>query len=100
MEGSKSIRAETRAGRTGGARPAMIPALQPARATQSQASLLPETIAELHEAGFFRVLQPKRWGGYEMDLGTFYDIEMALGEGDMSSGWTYGTLGAVSWFSV
>ena len=60
--------------------------------------ILPETIGEMQAAGFFRVLQPRRWGGYEMDLGTFYDIEMALGEGDMSSGWTYGVLGVVSWF--
>jgi 3-hydroxy-9,10-secoandrosta-1,3,5(10)-triene-9,17-dione monooxygenase len=59
--------------------------------------ILPETIAEMQAAGFFRVLQPKRWGGYEMELGTFYGIELALGEGDMSTGWTYGVLGVVSW---
>ncbi|MFZ2066859.1 MAG: acyl-CoA dehydrogenase family protein [Xanthobacteraceae bacterium] len=60
--------------------------------------ILPETIAELQAAGFFRVLQPKRWGGYELDLSTFYDIEMTLGEGDMSVGWAYGVLGVVTWF--
>jgi 3-hydroxy-9,10-secoandrosta-1,3,5(10)-triene-9,17-dione monooxygenase len=59
--------------------------------------ILPETIAEMQAAGLFRVLQPKRWGGYEMELGTFYDIEIALGEGDMSTSWTYGVLGVVSW---
>jgi 3-hydroxy-9,10-secoandrosta-1,3,5(10)-triene-9,17-dione monooxygenase len=32
-----------------------------------------------------------------MELGTFYDIEIALSEGDMSSGWTYAVLGVVSW---
>jgi 3-hydroxy-9,10-secoandrosta-1,3,5(10)-triene-9,17-dione monooxygenase len=77
----------------------MIPTL--ARRSQEQRArrgILPETIAEMRAAGFFRVLQPKRWGGYEMDLGTFYDIEMALGEGDMSAGWAYGVLGAVTWF--
>ena len=52
----------------------------------------------MQAAGFFRVLQPKRWGGYELELGTFFDIEIALGEGDMSTGWTYGVLGAVTWF--
>jgi 3-hydroxy-9,10-secoandrosta-1,3,5(10)-triene-9,17-dione monooxygenase len=60
--------------------------------------ILPETIAEMQDAGFFRVLQPKRWGGYEMELGTFFDIEIALGEGDMSTSWTYGVFGAVTWF--
>src|SRR5260221_696374 len=67
---------------------AMIPALASrAREQQRQRAILPETIADLHAAGFFRVLQPKRWGGYEMDLGTFYHIEIALGEADMSTGW-------------
>jgi 3-hydroxy-9,10-secoandrosta-1,3,5(10)-triene-9,17-dione monooxygenase len=77
----------------------LIPVLARRSLEQKQRrGILPETIAEMHAAGFFRVLQPRRWGGYEMDLGTFYDIEIALGEGDMSSGWTYGVLGVVSWF--
>jgi 3-hydroxy-9,10-secoandrosta-1,3,5(10)-triene-9,17-dione monooxygenase len=100
MEGSKSAR-------TIGPEPAdlvvraraLIPVLARRSLEQKQRrGILPETIAEMQAAGFFRVLQPRRWGGYEMDLGTFYDIEMALGEGDMSSGWTYGVLGVVSWF--
>jgi 3-hydroxy-9,10-secoandrosta-1,3,5(10)-triene-9,17-dione monooxygenase len=78
---------------------AMIPTLAKRSIEQkSRRGILPETMAEMQAAGFFRVLQPKRWGGYEMELGTFYEIEMALGEGDMSTGWTYGVLGVVSWF--
>ena len=38
----------------------------------------PIVIASLREAGVFRALQPKRWGGYETDLSTYYDIEMVL----------------------
>jgi 3-hydroxy-9,10-secoandrosta-1,3,5(10)-triene-9,17-dione monooxygenase len=76
----------------------MIPTMASRAITQKhRRCVLPETIAEMQAAGFFRVLQPRRWGGYEMDLGTFYDIEIALGEGDMSSGWTYAVLGVVSW---
>ena len=78
---------------------AMSPVLASrAREQQRRRAILPETIADMHAAGFFRVLQPARWGGYEMDLGTFYDIEIALGEADMSTGWTYGVYGAVTWF--
>ncbi len=33
-----------------------------------------ETIAEMKHAGLFRALQPKRWGGYELGLQTFYDV--------------------------
>jgi 3-hydroxy-9,10-secoandrosta-1,3,5(10)-triene-9,17-dione monooxygenase len=77
---------------------AMIPALARRSPEQRrQRRIPPETIAEMQAAGFFRVLQPRRWGGWEMELGTFYNIELALGEGDMSSGWTYGVLGVVSW---
>jgi 3-hydroxy-9,10-secoandrosta-1,3,5(10)-triene-9,17-dione monooxygenase len=77
----------------------MIPTLARRSIEQkNRRGILPETIAEMQAAGFFRVLQPKRWGGYEMDLNTFYDIEIALGEGDMSAGWAYGVLGVVSWF--
>src|SRR5260370_29478382 len=52
----------------------------------------------MQRAGLFRVLQPKRWGGYEMDLHTFYDVELALGEGDMSTAWIYGVCGVHPWF--
>jgi 3-hydroxy-9,10-secoandrosta-1,3,5(10)-triene-9,17-dione monooxygenase len=78
---------------------AMIPALAArAIAQKERRGILPETMAEMRAAGLLRVLQPKRWGGYEMDLGTFYDIEIALAEGDMSAGWAFGVLGAVTWF--
>ncbi len=55
------------------------------------------TIVEMKEAGLFRALQPKRWGGYEADLGTYYDIEIALAEGDMSTAWIYGVVGVTQW---
>jgi 3-hydroxy-9,10-secoandrosta-1,3,5(10)-triene-9,17-dione monooxygenase len=97
MEGSKSIRTVEPAELIARAR-AMIPTLAERALAQTQRrGILPETIAEMQAAGFFRVLQPKRWGGYEMELGTFYDIEIALSEGDMSTGWTYGVFGAVTW---
>ena len=52
----------------------------------------------MQRAGLFRVLQPKRWGGYEMDLNTFYDVQLALAEGDMSTAWIYGVSGVHPWF--
>jgi 3-hydroxy-9,10-secoandrosta-1,3,5(10)-triene-9,17-dione monooxygenase len=54
-------------------------------------------IAEMRAAGLFRALQPRRWGGYEIDLASYYDIEMALGEGDMSAAWVYGVVGVTPW---
>jgi len=78
---------------------AMIPALaQRSLEGRRQRRIPDETIAEMQHAGFFRVLQPKRWGGYEMDLNTFYEIQLALAEGDMSTAWIYGVSGVHPWF--
>ncbi len=35
-----------------------------------------DTVARMQQAGLFRVLQPRRWGGYELDPQTFYRIQM------------------------
>ena len=56
------------------------------------------TIAEMRRAGLFQVLQPRRWGGYEMDLPTFYEVQLALAQGDMSTAWIYGVCGVHPWF--
>lgn len=77
----------------------MIPALLKRAPDGERERRLPkETIAEMQAAGLFKVLQPKRWGGYEMDMGTYYEVQMALGEGDMSVAWVYGVVGIHPWF--
>src|SRR5450432_1538348 len=73
---------------------AMIPALKARSDAATAAKALPaETIREMQEAGFFRVLQPKRYGGYEHDTQVFYDIQTTLAEGCMSTAWVYGVIG-------
>ncbi len=73
---------------------AMIPALR-ARAKQAIADrkIPAETIAEMKAAGFFRILQPRRWGGYEMHPNVFFDVLKLIAEGCMSTGWVYGVVG-------
>ena len=77
---------------------ALIPALK-ARAVQGERErCIPrETIADMQAAGLFKVLQPRRWGGYELDIVTYFDVQMALGEGDMSVAWVYGVVGVHPW---
>ena len=73
---------------------AMIPTLKArAHQTTAQRRIPDETIADMQEAGFFRVLQPKRWGGYEMHPNVFFEIQKLLAEGCMSTGWVYGVVG-------
>jgi 3-hydroxy-9,10-secoandrosta-1,3,5(10)-triene-9,17-dione monooxygenase len=42
---------------------------------------------EFRKAGFYRCLQPRRFGGYEFDFKTYYRIGIELSRGDPSSGW-------------
>jgi 3-hydroxy-9,10-secoandrosta-1,3,5(10)-triene-9,17-dione monooxygenase len=73
---------------------AMIPTLKERAArTESERRIPDETIADMRAAGFFRILQPKRWGGFEMDPQAFFDVQMALAEGCMSTGWVFGVVG-------
>lgn len=69
------------------------------RAAQADAQgrIPAETIADMQAAGFFKVLQPKRHGGYELDPQTFFDIQMALARGCMSTAWVYGVVGVHNW---
>ena len=53
----------------------------------------PDTVRRMNEAGLFRVLQPKRWGGYELGQRAFAEVQIALAEGDMSVAWIYGVIG-------
>lgn len=56
-----------------------------------------ETIAEMQAAGLFDVLKPKMYGGFEFDPQVFYDVQMALAEGCMSTAWIYGVIGVHNW---
>ncbi len=69
------------------------------RAAQAEAQgrLPAETIADLQAAGFFKVLQPKRYGGDELDPQVFFDIQMRLARGCMSTAWVYGVVGVHNW---
>ena len=73
---------------------AMIPTLKARAAAAEVARKVPEeTIRDFQEAGFFDILKPKRWGGFEMEPNAFYEVQMAIGEGCMSSAWVLGVVG-------
>ena len=76
----------------------LVPVLAERAAKAEAARSVPkETIADLQKAGLFRVLQPKQYGGYEMDPQVFYDVCMTLAEGCMSTAWIYGVIGVHNW---
>ncbi|WP_439861837.1 acyl-CoA dehydrogenase family protein [Pseudomonas sp. MBLB4136] len=76
----------------------MVPALKARTAQADRDFKVPEeTIGELQEAGLLRALQPRAFGGYEVDPRTFFEIQMILAEGCMSTAWIYGVMGVHPW---
>jgi 3-hydroxy-9,10-secoandrosta-1,3,5(10)-triene-9,17-dione monooxygenase len=70
-----------------------------ARADQAEADRrIPDaTIAELRDAGVFRMLQPARWGGLEADPVEFYEVVRELAAVDGSTGWVTSVVGVHPW---
>jgi 3-hydroxy-9,10-secoandrosta-1,3,5(10)-triene-9,17-dione monooxygenase len=56
--------------------------------------VVPESIRAMLEAGLFRIVQPSRVGGYELDLRTQYDAVTAVSQVCPSSGWILMVMGA------
>jgi 3-hydroxy-9,10-secoandrosta-1,3,5(10)-triene-9,17-dione monooxygenase len=68
----------------------MVPTLRARQAEAEELGRLPdETSREFIDAGFYRILQPRRFGGYEFDLPTFTRVAIELARGCPASGWTY-----------
>lgn len=61
------------------------------RATECEkARRIPEeSIRELKEAGLFRVLQPRAFGGYELDFSTYVKIAIEIGRGCANTAWIF-----------
>ena len=57
----------------------------------------PETVEDFHEAGFFKAVQPKRYGGYELDPSILFELQLVLGQGCASSAWVFGVLSVHTW---
>lgn len=56
-------------------------------ATEKAGRILDETNDEFVKAGFYRVVQPRRFGGYEFDLQTYIKVMSEVSRGCPSSGW-------------
>lgn len=56
-----------------------------------------QSVAAMQEAGFFRILQPPRWGGYGLDPMVFFDVQRRVAHGCPSSAWVLGVVGVHAW---
>jgi 3-hydroxy-9,10-secoandrosta-1,3,5(10)-triene-9,17-dione monooxygenase len=77
---------------------ALAPRLrESARSSEQLRCLAEETERELHESGLFRIVQPKRVGGSELDYIALIDCADAIGQGDASAAWTFANLASHHW---
>jgi alkylation response protein AidB-like acyl-CoA dehydrogenase len=80
---------------------AMVPALRErAQRTEEACRLLPETVQEFTDAGFFRIVQPQRYGGFELGIDVLEEVVVEVGRGCGSSAWCLAILGGHSWWSA
>jgi 3-hydroxy-9,10-secoandrosta-1,3,5(10)-triene-9,17-dione monooxygenase len=77
---------------------ALVPQLRGRAAhTEELRRLPPETECDLHDAGLFRIVQPRRVGGSEFDYVALVDCAEALGMGDASVAWNFANLASHHW---
>jgi len=56
-----------------------------------------ESERDLHEAGLFRIVQPARVGGAELDVGIFIDVCAEIAQECPSTAWNLGNLASHHW---
>ncbi len=76
----------------------MLPGLRERITETARLGHLPEaTVKEMQDAGFFRIMQPARYGGFELDPEVFFNVQMILAEACMSTAWVLGVVAIHNW---
>ena len=61
-----------------------------AREAETNRKPLDHVIEAIRESGLFSLMVPKKYGGHEADLDTFFDVVLTLSRADASMGWITG----------
>lgn len=76
----------------------LLPTLaERAEMAEEQRRLPEESVRDFHDAGLFRILQPARVGGYELDYGMLYEVGAVVSRVCASSGWNVSNLASHHW---
>jgi len=77
---------------------ALVPVLRERAAKTEALRRLPdETIADLHQSGLFRMLQPGRVGGSELPYSAMIELAAIIGSGCGSTAWVLNNLASHHW---
>lgn len=73
---------------------ALRPLLRASQAECESGGRVPQAVADaLIAGGFFRMVQPRLFGGYEFDIATFYRVIMEIARGCSETGWVTSLVG-------
>ena len=76
----------------------LVPVLRSREHAALAAGQVPaETIDDFVKAGLFKVLQPARYGGFQLAPKVYFDIARTLAQGCMSSAWVYAVVAVHNW---
>jgi 3-hydroxy-9,10-secoandrosta-1,3,5(10)-triene-9,17-dione monooxygenase len=77
---------------------ALLPEIR-ARAgeTERAGRVSDDIVKALTDIGVFRAVQPRQWGGWELDLATFYEGVMLIASACGSTGWVASVVGIHPW---
>lgn len=76
----------------------LVPGIAERAAEAERARRIPEaTVKELADAGFFRLLQPKAFGGHEAHPASFYEAVREIAAACGSTGWVASVVGVHAW---
>jgi 3-hydroxy-9,10-secoandrosta-1,3,5(10)-triene-9,17-dione monooxygenase len=77
---------------------AMVPGLRKTALQTERDRVIPtQTHKAFMDAGFYKVFQPERFGGYEMPISMLVEVGGELGRGCGSSAWIFTNLAVQSW---
>ncbi|NMO03660.1 oxidoreductase [Gordonia sp. TBRC 11910] len=66
---------------------------------EQQRRVVDESFRALEQVGAFKLLQPKRYGGYESSMRTLVDVSAAVGEADGGTAWVVSLLNSGAWLA-
>jgi 3-hydroxy-9,10-secoandrosta-1,3,5(10)-triene-9,17-dione monooxygenase len=77
---------------------AMVPMLRERALRAERDRMIPiETHRAFEQAGFYKLFQPARHGGYEMPIGMMVEVAAELGRGCGSSAWVFTNFAVQNW---
>jgi len=98
QESSSAARANPSLGLVRASVRSLLPTIRSRAAICERARSVPdETVEELRQAGFYKLVQPAAYGGYEQDFAVLADLMMEMAGACASTAWVCGLFSAHQW---